>query len=129
MFIYSVPFLPENTVPASKPEWYTPCSTSEQIPGHSGVFRLFRVISGKYQPKLWIQPEWVSCEKKLKEYKEKSYELLWGGKIKGRIRRWEEKNQEKKKKQKEKEDKKEKKIQEKLTVMRFIIYVWLYASS
>ena len=33
------------------------------------------------------------------------------------------------KKQKEKEDKKEKKIQEKLTVMRFIIYVWLYASS
>ena len=32
-------------------------------------------------------------------------------------------------KQKEKEDKKEKKIQEKLTVMRFIIYVWLYASS
>ena len=34
-----------------------------------------------------------------------------------------------KKKQKEKEDKKEKKIQEKLTVMRFIIYVWLYASS
>ena len=33
------------------------------------------------------------------------------------------------KKQKEKEDKKEKKNQEKLTVMRFIIYVWLYASS
>ena len=32
-------------------------------------------------------------------------------------------------KQKEKEDKKEKKNQEKLTVMRFIIYVWLYASS
>ena len=33
------------------------------------------------------------------------------------------------KKQKEKQDKKKKKNQEKLTVMRFIIYVWLYASS
>ena len=52
--------------------------------------------------------------------------------VRGKNKRKDEEVRRKKsreKKQKEKEDKKEKKNQEKLTVMRFIIYVWLYASS
>ena len=94
--INSVPFWPKwrkNTVPASKPEWYNPF-----VPPRN-KFRIIPVCSGrfgKYRPKLWIRPEWVSREKKLTEYKEKSYEPRWGGKIKGSMGRWEEKNQEKK---------------------------------
>ena len=51
----SVPFQleqTENLVPVYKPEWGTPCSTSEKISAYSGAFRAFRSIlanSGRNQ--------------------------------------------------------------------------------
>ena len=51
----SVPFRlerTENLVPVYKPEWGTPCSTSEKISAYSGAFRAFRSIlanSGRNQ--------------------------------------------------------------------------------
>ena len=78
------------------------CSTMEQILGCSGRFGWFRAIPAEIMDSVGMSFMW----KKLTDYKEKSYEPRWGGEKKGRRRRrWEEKNQ------------------EKLRVMRFIIYV------
>ena len=56
-FISFQPEWPENTVPASKPEWYTPLF---HLGTNSGSFQGVPAILGdfeKYRPKLWIRPE------------------------------------------------------------------------
>ena len=94
--INSVPFRPEwpeNTVPASKPEWYNPLF---HLGTNSGSFRDVPAVLGNTgrnygfgRNEFHVKKNWQNTRKNLISHDE-------GGKIKGRMGRWEEKNQEKK---------------------------------